>query len=65
MSTLKTKVDAAVKAERDRIYDLFLTQPITLTTYSMLESEEVEAAIIFDRFNLMTAVRDVKIGGAV
>lgn len=53
-------IDAAVKAERDRICDLFLTEPISFPVGVNTDADEIDASIKSDRFKLMTAVREGK-----
>lgn len=53
-------IDAAVKAERERICDLFLTEPISVPVGVNTDEDEIDASIKSDRFKLMTAVREGK-----
>lgn len=54
---LNNEIDAAVKAERDRVCDLFLTEPISFPVGINTDADEIDASIKSDRFKLMTAVR--------
>lgn len=51
---------AAVKAERERICDLFLTEPISFPVGVNTDADEIDASIKSDRFKLMIAVREGK-----
>lgn len=53
-------IEAAVKAERERICDLFLTEPISFPVGINTDADEIDASIKSDRFKLMTAVREGK-----
>lgn len=54
------RIDAAVKSERDRVCDLFLTEPISFPVGVNTDEDEIDASIKSDRFKLMTAVREGK-----
>lgn len=57
---LHNEIDSAVKAERDRVCDLFLTEPISFPVGINTDADEIDASIKSDRFKLMTAVREGK-----
>ena len=54
---LHNEIDAAVKAERDRVCDLFLMTPISFPVGINTDADEIDLSIKSDRFKLMTAVR--------